>query len=282
MTSSSHRVLGHALLQVVRDDYRHAAAVERERVHVGLDPGFLLHVVESLGVELARVGQAGREHVHLQQLARVQVQDAHGVPDVIDLHLLCRLALDMHGDLVRHSPFPVPLAERRVHVGLLARRQSGVAVLRPQHHERNARAPHLPVDPLVVDLGLRCVGLGLPRVDDRAYRRVVHLLRQRPLQPARLRPVGDGDDRRRGTPARERDVPDAYPHGPLPEDLPVLDHFLLLFSRWPRAPFAPIDILLEKEAPLAGRVSILLVGVYQPTVEHCSSDVWNGVAKAVK
>ena len=48
------------------------------------------------------------------------------------------------------------------------------------------------------------------------------------------------------------------------------------------APFAPIEIVLEKEAPLAGRASILLVGVYQPTVEHCSSDVWNGVAKAVK
>ena len=38
-----------------------------------------------------------------------------------------------------------------------------------------------------------------------------------------------------------------YRDGPLPEDLPVLDHFLLLFSRWPRAPFAPIEILLEKE-----------------------------------
>jgi len=57
---------------------------------------------------------------------------------------------------------------------------------------------------------------------------------------------------------------------PLPEDLPVLDHFLLLFSRWPRAPFAPIEVLLEKEAPLAGRVAIFLVGVYQPIVERRS------------
>ena len=35
-------------------------------------------------------------------------------------------------------------------------------------------------------------------------------------------------------------VTDAYPHGLLPEDLPVFDHFLLLFSRWPKALFAPI------------------------------------------
>ena len=32
----------------------------------------------------------------------------------------------------------------------------------------------------------------------------------------------------------------------------------------------------------AGRVSILFVGVYQPTVERCSSDTWNGAAKSVK
>ena len=46
------------------------------------------------------------------------------------------------------------------------------------------------------------------------------------------------------------------------------------------ASFAPTEIVLEKEAPLAGRVSILLVGVYQPTVEHRVSDTWNGVAKS--
>ena len=46
-----------------------------------------------------------------------------------------------------------------------------------------------------------------------------------------------------------------------------------------KAPFAPIEIVLEKEAPLAGRVAIYLVGMYQPTVERCSSGVWNGVAK---
>jgi len=38
----------------------------------------------------------------------------------------------------------------------------------------------------------------------------------------------------------------------------------------------------HKEAPLAGRASVPLVGVHRPTVERCSSDTWNGVAKPVK
>ena len=33
---------------------------------------------------------------------------------------------------------------------------------------------------------------------------------------------------------------------------------------------------------LAGRVSILLVGVHQPTAERCGSNAWNGVAKTAQ
>ena len=61
--------------------------------------------------------------------------------------------------------------------------------------------------------------------------------RQGPFDPSRLRSAGDGPDGGGGTSARESDVADADPHGVKPEDLSVLDHFLLLFSRWPAGAF---------------------------------------------
>lgn len=143
-------------------------------------------------------------------------------------------------------------------------------------------AHRLPVDEGVVDLGLRRIGLGLLRVDDGPDRRVVHLFWKRPPESARLRSLDDRPHRRRGTPARERDVPDAYPHGLLPEDLSVLDRFLLLFPRWTKALFAPIGILREKEVPLAGRVAVVSVIACQSIVERCSSAAWSGAAKAVQ
>jgi hypothetical protein len=43
--------------------------------------------------------------------------------------------------------------------------------------------------------------------------------------------------------------------------------------------FAPIEIVLEKEAPLTGRVAIIVTVTYQTIVERWSSASWKGVAK---
>lgn len=43
-----------------------------------------------------------------------------------------------------------------------------------------------------------------------------------------------------------------------------------------------IWIALEKKTPLAGRILVLRVEVYQPTVERCGGAAWNGVAKVMQ
>lgn len=48
------------------------------------------------------------------------------------------------------------------------------------------------------------------------------------------------------------------------------------------ASFAFIGILLEKAAPLTGRVVICFVGAYQPAAERFGSSSWNGVEKPVR
>ena len=230
-------VLHHSLLEVVRDEDRRGAAEEGERRHMGVHPGLLPHVVGALRVELAREGQACREHVDLEHLPRVHIDDLHGVADVVHLHLLGGLVGDAHGGLARHRPLAVPLAERRVHVGGSALADRRLAVLGPQKHHRHARTGHLGVNMIVVDRRLVGIGLGFGRIDHLPDGAIPHLLRQGPFDPSRLRSAGDGPDGGGGTSARESDVADADPHGVKPEDLSVLDHFLLLFSRWPAGAF---------------------------------------------
>lgn len=49
-----------------------------------------------------------------------------------------------------------------------------------------------------------------------------------------------------------------------------------------RGTLRAIWIVLEKKTPLAGRVLVLRVNVYQSTVERCGSAVWSGVAKLMQ
>ena len=223
---------------------------------VGLDPGLRSHVVGALGEHLARIGQARHEDVDFARLAGVGVEHLHGVADVVDLHLLGGFALDAHGDLVGGRPGAVLLAEGGVQVGFHARCQGVLAVLPPKRQHGHAGTVHLLVDAGMVDLRLRHIGSLLCRIDDGSNRRIVHLLRQGPLEAVRLRAGGHRPYRCGGAPARERCVPDTHPHRPLPKYFSVLDHFFFLSRNGPMGTFVPIGIVAEKEAPLSGRVAI--------------------------
>ena len=89
----------------------------------------------------------------------------------------------------------------------------------------------------MVDLRLRHIGSLLCRIDDGSNRRIVHLLRQGPLEAVRLRAGGHRPYRCGGAPARERCVPDTHPHRPLPKYFSVLDHSSFLSLDGHRRPF---------------------------------------------
>ncbi len=201
-------------------------------------------------------------------------------PDVIHLHPLRRLALDAHSSLVRPDPVAMLSAERGAHVGLLAGRKDGLAVLGPQRRRHDAGAPHLPIDMRMVDLGLRRVGLGLLRVDDGPDRHVAHLLRQRPFQPAHLRAADDRPSRRVGHLHENAMLPTLIPMDFCPRVSLYLTISFSFSLDGRRRPLRPSRLPRKKEAPLAGRAAAILVIAFQSIAERCSNAAWNGVAKA--
>lgn len=125
----------------VRREDRGRAPEEREHVRAGGDPRLLVGLAEPLGVQAVRAGQARREHVRLQDLARVRADRLAGVADPADSYGLGRPALDSHADVAALRPIAALPAERGVHAGLLAPRYRRVAALVPQQRHRHA-APH--------------------------------------------------------------------------------------------------------------------------------------------
>ena len=159
------------------------------------------------------------------------------VPDPVHLDGLGRPVVDAHADVVGLRPLPVLPAEGRVHVGLLAPRHGGIAVLVPQKRQRHAAPSKLPGHMLEVDGGL-VRGLAAPlRVDNGPDRRIVHLLRERPGKAARSCRSDNVRDGRLRAAAREGDAFLAHPHRDQSEDFSVLDHSSFLSLDGHRRPF---------------------------------------------
>ena len=153
----------------------------------------------------------------------------------------CSNSIDVHGEPVGRRPLPMVLAERRVHVRLLAGGDGGIAILVPEEGHRHAATSHLPFHMLMVDGMLVGVLLGLGREEDSLQRGVIHLLRQRPADPRGPGPVRHALDRVRRASDRESDV--FFGSRPTPqaeESHDICDHTCSFLSMV-AAPLAPIQ-----------------------------------------
>ena len=198
------------------------------------DPCLLFHVVEPLGVHVAGIRQARHEHVYLEELSGVGIDHLHGVAHPVDLNLLRRLAVDVHGHPVGCRPATIAVAEGRVHVRLLTGGDGGIAILVPEEGHRHAATSHLPFHMLMIDRMLVGVLLGLGREGDSLQRGVIHLLRQRPTDPRGPGPVRHALDRARRASDRESDVSSAHAQRLKPKNLTIFVTIPVPFSRWSR------------------------------------------------
>ena len=215
---------GHGRAAVVGHQLLGHAAEEVEGANVGGKPALAVHAEEPFRVELPRERHARDEHVDVDELAGVAVDQVHRRAGPIDLHFLARPALDVHHHAPPGRPIGVSMVERRYGTGLRPRGFARVAVLAVEKGPGHPLALELAVHPIVIGLDIVAVLAVLAGIQDAAERGVPELLRQRPFEARCLGPLDHPFDGVPVTSRRGCDLADGITQGMEPEYLPVSRH----------------------------------------------------------
>ena len=66
---------------------------------MSIDPGFLLHIQETLCIRITAVWQHRNEQIYRNDYSSIRVDDATGLPGSVYLHSVARLVIHMHSGL---------------------------------------------------------------------------------------------------------------------------------------------------------------------------------------
>ena len=211
---------GHGALELVGDDGASHATDERERA------GHARHEVDDLlRARRLRVGEVARaehrdEQLHLDDLARLRVEDLRPHPRVVDEQLVAgEVHLPHHGRLTL-GPFAVPIAERAVAQPPRVKLDE----LHVQERQRHPLPSQLQVQRRAVRLRSQARRRRL-RVQARVQLRVARRLHAGRVQPERLRPGQHTRHLPDADPDRGHHLPMASPqHELLSQNFPQYVH----------------------------------------------------------